>query len=75
MKLKLLPSSPIIDNANELATNGSVPIPFFPHRRVSRTTALAAITLGIWPVLIAKIFSAGARDRKLAKLANSPRRN
>jgi hypothetical protein len=72
MKLKLFPSS-VFENASESAAGRSFSVPFLPHRCVSRPTAWWAITIGVWPVLIAKIFSAGARERRQAKQANQTR--
>lgn len=63
-----------IDDVSEPSADRSIQIPFLPHRRVSRRTALWAITIGVWPVLLCKIFSAGARERKQAKLAKQPAR-
>lgn len=58
---------PSFEAVNERASDRTIPVPFFPHHRVSRRTALWAVTIGIWPVLIAKIFTSGARKRAALK--------
>ena len=73
MKLKLFPSAPT-DQASEFAADRSVQVPFFPHRRVSRKTALRAAAVGVWPVLIGMIFATGARARRLARQAKQEER-
>lgn len=65
--MKLFPSFATND-VSDSAADRSVPIPFMPQRRVSRRTALWAGTVGVVPVLIYKLFAAGARERRMAKL-------
>ena len=73
MNLKLAPS--LSDRSKPFADDRSIAIPFLPHRRVSRRTAFWAVAVGIWPVIIYKIFAAGARERREAKLARRTRDN
>ncbi|MEO7413919.1 MAG: hypothetical protein ABIZ81_11235 [Opitutaceae bacterium] len=73
MKLKLFPT-PAIEDASRSPADRSIQIPFLPHRRVSRKTAWWAIAVGVWPVLIYEIFSAGARERRQVKRAKESRR-
>ncbi|HEX2855549.1 MAG TPA: hypothetical protein VHO24_20100 [Opitutaceae bacterium] len=59
--------APSFEAVNETSADRTIPVPFLPHHRVSRRTALWAVTIGVWPVVIARIFSAGARKRAALK--------